>query len=364
MGNNGPEPTETDRCESDSKFIFIACNPASQQLCKKEIATSRQDLLPSFSRPGFLTYKLDGDLPPRFDLPLTFARSFGWSLEQIRSEPLENVAKRIRKIAFQQSASHIHIWQRDWADKDLPQDAVEPTEIPELAKMAACPESKYVINQVAEADQQILDVVRIDPEHWWAGWHVSGTIAQRWPGGIPDLPKPETMISRAYLKTCEALSWSGINIARHDVCAEIGSAPGGSCQRLLELGARVIAIDPADLDPRIATHKHLTHLKMRGRDVAHKNLSKVSWLLVDSNVAPVQTLDTVEALATSRHTRIRGLLLTLKFSKPAMVEELGSYVQRVRSWGYRFVKTRQLAYGRREVLLMALKQKSVRRFRG
>ena len=347
-----------------SRFVYIVCNPDSQALCKKEIASSCPQLAPAFSRPGFLTYKLTSDLPDRFNLPLTFARSYGWSELKVDSESLREVQEKVLEVVQRRNAKHIHVWQRDWVDKTKDQPSVSDVEVAKLAEMLESGKRGPKINRVTEADQLIVDVIRVDSGLWWIGWHKAGSLQQRWPGGIPILPNPEKMISRAYMKTCEALMWSGVNVTRGDTCAEIGSAPGGSCQRLLELGADVIAIDPADLDKSIQKHKRLVHLKMRGKEVPHRDLAKVSWLLVDSNVTPTHCLDTVEALTSSQHTRFRGLLLTLKFSKPEMVEGLPSFVERVKSWGFKFVKTRQLAYGRHEVFLLALKQKSVRRFRG
>lgn len=347
-----------------SRFVYVVCNPESQVLCKNEISNSCPQLTPSFSRPGFLTYKLTADLPDRFNLPLTFARSYGWSDSQIKSESLDEVQQKILEVVAKHSAKHIHVWVREWNDKTKTQPSAADIEIAKLSESLNSGKKGPRINKVTEADQLIVDVIRIEAGYWWIGWHKAGSIPQRWPGGIPELPEPEVMISRAYMKTCEGLMWSGINVTRGDTCAEIGSAPGGSCQRLLELGADVVAIDPADLHESIRKHKRLTHLKMRGKEVPHRSLSKVSWLLVDSNVTPTHALDTVEALSSSEHTRFRGLLLTLKFSNPDMVDELDTHVQRVKAMGYKFVKTRQLAYGRREIFLLALKQKSVRRFRG
>ncbi|MGI9516836.1 MAG: SAM-dependent methyltransferase, partial [Pirellulaceae bacterium] len=220
------------------------------------------------------------------------------------------------------------------------------------------------VNQMAEPDAHVLDVIRIDDGQWWLGNHVAGATAQRWPGGIPLLRTPQRLISRAWLKTAESIAWSGITISRDDVCAEIGSAPGGSCQRLLELGAKqVIAIDPADMDSELSKDRRIQHIKKRGREVPHRQLSDVTWLFADSNVAPVHTLDTVEGLVTGTKTNFRGLVLTLKFNDASMLDQIGGWIDRVKSWGFSYVRTRQLAWGRQEICLVALRQKSVRRFR-
>ncbi len=289
--------------------------------------------------------------------------NFGWSLNSLQTENPSEILQRILLYAEQHHVAHVHVWARDWVDRirenPSPADGELPAVIETLTQASVCPP----VNQVAAADQRVLDVCWVDPGCWWLGWHIAGTIPQRWPGGIPSLKVPASLVSRAYLKTSEALLWSAIPIQPGDVCAEIGSAPGGSCQRLLELGVQVIAIDPAELDPIIAKHPQVSHLQMRGRDVRHRKLSEVSWLLVDSNVTPNHTLDTVEELVAGQHTHFRGLLLTLKMAQLELANQLDAHVQRVKSWGFGYVKTRQLAYGRQEVCLMALRQKSVRRFR-
>ena len=288
----------------------------------------------------------------------------GWSLDQIKDGSVEQIISGIRKIAQEKDAAHIHVWSREWLDHK--KDSTSQSELEVELMIAALNKAKtnWPVNQETKPDERVADLIRIDSGHWWLGWHIAGSIAQRWPAGVPPLRIPDSMVSRAYLKTSESLLWSGISPSNRDTCIEIGSAPGGSCQRLLESGAKVIAVDPADLDPVIAGNRRVTHLKMRGHQVPYRSLSGVSWLLADSNVAPKHTLDTVEAMVGAKNTRFRGLLLTLKFSKIDQADELPAYVQRVNSWGFQFVKTRQLAYGRQEVCLMGLKQKSVRRFRG
>jgi 23S rRNA (cytidine2498-2'-O)-methyltransferase len=346
-----------------SEFVFTACNPDSQASCKHEMATNWPELSLAFSRPGFLTWKCARQFPPRFDLSLTFARTFGWSLHSLSADSPATLLPEVISASRQLNCQHIHVWTRGAVCEPGQRAPDGQLAVSELQQLLAGESRLPPVNHVAGADQNVLDVILIDPGRWWLGWHVSGSIPQRWPGGIPPLQPPPDMISRAWLKTAEALLWSGISVKPGDVCAEIGSAPGGSCQRLLQSGATVLAIDPADLDPAVAGHPAVTHLRMRGRDVPHRRLSKVKWLLVDSNVTPAQTLDTVEGLTLGKQTRFRGMLITLKYSQPGRFDELNSIVQRVQSWGYSYVKTRQLAYARQEVCLMALRHKSVRRFR-
>lgn len=74
---------------------------------------------------------------------------------------------------------------------------------------------------------------------------------------------------------------------------------------------------------------------------------------MDANVAPKYTLDTVEAIVTQPEVRIEGLLLTLKLTDLALAAELPLFHKRIRSWGYRRVRARQLAFNRQEVCVVA-----------
>jgi 23S rRNA (cytidine2498-2'-O)-methyltransferase len=73
------------------------------------------------------------------------------------------------------------------------------------------------------------------------------------------------------------------------------------------------------------------------------------------NVAPQYTLDTVEAIVAHPEVEIRGLLLTLKLLDWSLAAEIPNYLDRIRSWGYRDVKVRQLSHNRQEVCVCAQK---------
>jgi 23S rRNA (cytidine2498-2'-O)-methyltransferase len=83
--------------------------------------------------------------------------------------------------------------------------------------------------------------------------------------------------------------------------------------------------------------------------------------MVDSNVAPKSTLDTVEHIVTNRQVRVRGMLLTLKLPDWKLADDVPAYVERIRSWGYRHVNVRQLAFNRQEITLAAVRSRAALR---
>jgi len=135
------------------------------------------------------------------------------------------------------------------------------------ARYSRAGDRKVSANQIAQANDLILDVVMVEPNEWWFGFHYATTTAGRWPGGVPKIDASQEVISRAYFKLDEALRWSGIKINPGDVCAEIGSAPGGACQLLLEQEAIVIGVDPAEMETEVLEHTNFTHIRRRGNEV-------------------------------------------------------------------------------------------------
>ncbi len=177
------------------------------------------------------------------------------------------------------------------------------------------------------------------------------------PGGLRDVALPSDAVSRAYLKMDEALDWSGLPIRAGQLFVEIGCAPGGASQALLARGLNVIGIDPASVDPRVLEHPRFTHIRKRGADVRRRDFRGVSWLAADMNVAPQYTLDTVEEIVTHEAVNIRGLILTLKLVEWNLADEIPAYLERVRRWGYKHVRARQLAHNRQEICVAALRRR-------
>src|SRR5690606_30305153 len=91
--------------------------------------------------------------------------------------------------------------------------------------------------------------------------------------------------------------------------------------------------------------------------------SHIRWLAADINQAPKFTLDAVEKVVTGEGSTIRGLVLTLKLATwdLATAELLDAYAARVRGWGYRDVRFKQLVHNRRELCLVALRSRGQRR---
>ncbi len=358
------------------QFIFVSCQHGAEAACKSELERSHSELRFAFSRPGFLTYKIAGKLPKNFVLHSTFARAYGWSCGKTTGSDSQSMVPQVVEMLSGLPLDQLHVWQRDSAIPGHRGFEPFPTALAEVigeeilgALQAIPPEEKSTsekrstrktklkLNVHAKPEQIVGDVIIVEPGEWWVGWHAAASVSSRWPGGIPDLNRDDGVINRAYYKLAEAIKWIQLPIRKQDLCIDLGSAPGGAAQYLLERGAHVVAVDPADLDESIADDPNLLHMKMRSKDVPKKDLKGARWLVADLNVAPNYTLDTVEDFVTNQHINLRGLILTLKLTKWELADELGELRERVKAWGFDIVKTRQLAFNRREVCLAAVKDK-------
>jgi 23S rRNA (cytidine2498-2'-O)-methyltransferase len=352
-------------------FLFTVCQRGAEHVLKQEVAREHPNFRFAYSRPGFVTFKLPEGEPLDEDAELrcVFARTHGFSLGKVQGDTAERLAAAVWQLAGERAFDHVHVWQRDAA---LPGDGGFEPGLTPLAeevgqviaqRMPAAPHrpGPLLVNRVAKAGHRILDCLLVEPDQWWIGWHRASSMPSRWPGGVPKIELPAEAASRTYLKTSEALLWSRLPIQPGDRCVEIGSAPGGSCQALLERGLHVIGIDPAEMDPAVLEHPNYTHIRARTASLKRSEFRGVRWLTVDSNVAPAHTLDEVEHIVTNRQVHVRGMLLTLKMPDWSLAEAIPEYLQRIRSWGYHYVNARQLAFDRQEICVAALQSRELRR---
>jgi 23S rRNA (cytidine2498-2'-O)-methyltransferase len=342
-------------------FIFVICQKGAEAATKQEILANHTNLKLSFSRPGFLTFKVDeaNPLPIRFSLKSTLARTYGWSSGKLAGDDAGTLIDELLETELFSSADRVHLWQRDIL---LPgKNGFEPG-VSVLAKeLSSQIDSKSGrsdhVNQYAAANELVFDIVLVEPNEWWLGFHYATTAAGRWPGGAPKFDVTKEVFSRAYFKLKEALMWSGIKIGKSDVCAEIGSAPGGACQLLLESGCEVIGIDPAEMEAEILENPNFTHIRGRGYEVKRKDFKTVDWLMADLNVDPQGTVDAVSEIAAHDSVKLKGMVLTVKLSDWSAVSDVPKMMKQVRELGFQVVKARQLAFNRREFCLVAIKNK-------
>lgn len=348
-----------------SEFLFVSCQVGAEKALKADLAQHHPNLKFAFSRPGFVTFKCDGDWDDSQPLKSVFVRTFGRSVGSLK-EASDNIDSFV-ELFPDQEYRHLHVWQRDTrvpGDRRFePFHTPEALEVGQQIKAATSKFENVAVNRTAKKGDVVADLIMVDSDLWFAGWHQANSIPSRWPGGVPPLHAREDMVSRAYLKMQEALRWSRLPLAEGDVCVELGSSPGGSCQALLERGLHVIGIDPAIMDERVLSHENFTHIRARAADIKRKEFANVRWLISDANIDPISVLESIEDIVTNRRVNLQGMLITLKLLNWSMADSIEEYLARIRSWGFRHVRARQLAFNGREICVLATKNKAQSRLR-
>jgi 23S rRNA (cytidine2498-2'-O)-methyltransferase len=381
-----------------AQFVFMTCRTGAEGALKAEVARTEPMWRLAFSRPGFLTWKVPSERPVEArqlaERNWTLAHTHGISLGRLAGTELSSLLDQLWghdglvasgmnpppsgiSEPFGETIGDVHVWQREQHAPDDPSvDAIvtplaleidqairdaAPESCAKLRKRRASSERPPGRRRPTEQGALVLDIVLIEPGEWWVGCHRAITSCQRWAGGAIPVRMPAHAVSRAYVKLEEALAWSELPLTPGDECVEIGCAPGGASQALLDHGLFVTGVDPADVDPAVLEYPRFRHLRKRGHEVRRKEFVGVRWLAADMNIAPDATLDTVEAIVTHPGVSIRGLILTLKFADWSDAGRLGDFAKRVRGWGYRDVRVRQLVTGGQEVCLAALRRKTLRR---
>jgi 23S rRNA (cytidine2498-2'-O)-methyltransferase len=346
-----------------ARFLFVIAQPGSERPLKNEIAREHPELRFAFSRPGFVTFRLPDEPRRDFELRSVFARTWGHSLGKVGGADDAQLARDAWQLVGGripgEPLRHVHVWQRERA---LPGDEGYDGAGDKLARVIGArlieqrperSEPPPTVNGVAAAGEPVLDCVLVERDEWWLGWHRAESPETRWPGGVPPIALPARLISRAYFKIVEALEWSELPISQGDRCVEIGSSPGGSCLALLERGLLVTGIDPAEMAAEVLAHPGFTHVRARAKEVKRSVYRDCRWLVMDANVAPSYTLDTLDGVLTHGGARPEGLVLTLKLTDPKLAEKLPQIGERIRQYGYRRVRLRQLAFNRQEICAVA-----------
>jgi 23S rRNA (cytidine2498-2'-O)-methyltransferase len=117
--------------------------------------------------------------------------------------------------------------------------------------------------------------------------------------------------SRAYLKLWEAFTVLGIRPAPGDLCLDLGSSPGGWTWVLQSCGARVISVDKAALEPRIAELPGVEVRRESAFGLDPRSVGPVDWLCSDVVCYPERLLGLVERWIASG--QVRRFLCTIKF---------------------------------------------------
>jgi 23S rRNA (cytidine2498-2'-O)-methyltransferase len=346
--------------DSGTGFLLCGCQPGAEAALRGRVAEVVTGLKPAAWRRGVVTFRTADGVrasTARVEAESVFARAVMHSLGQVTGDDVATVVREAVALARAKGIEpqNVHVWHR-----------VTPVGRGAPEALTAAADARAILLDVlgldlslpaeAEAGSHVLDCVIDSESRWWVGWHTADSVPSRWPGGFhpaafSELPKG--IVSRAWLKLDEAVRVFEIPLAAGQRAIELGAAPGGACQRLLEAGLHVVGVDPALVDTVVSSRPRFTQWRMRAREVPLDKFRGCDWLVADMNIDPQSTLASLGRAATARGVKLQGIIATLKIPDWARAAELSGWLTTIRSWGFE-PRARQLSTSGREVCVVAL----------
>jgi len=139
----------------------------------------------------------------------------------------------------------------------------------------------------------------------------SPNCSSAFPNGEVQFIEDRTVPSRAYLKLWELFTLLDQRPGPGDFCLDLGASPGGWTWVLQRLGARVLSIDKAPLDPSIARLPNIEERRESAFALDPKSVARVDWLFSDVVCYPKRLLTLVKKWLEAGS--VRRFACTIKF---------------------------------------------------
>ena len=165
------------------------------------------------------------------------------------------------------------------------------------------------------------------------------------PGGRQRFKKPKDAPARSALKLTEALAWLGHGPQAGEVCVDLGAAPGGWSQVLLERRCHVVAIDPGRIAPHLVGR--LEHLRTNA--FTFEPEIPADWVLCDMAYRPLEVAGLLAKWGRRRWAQF--LLANIKLPMNRRVDMLARVREILTTGGWTGLRMRQLYHDRDEVTL-------------
>jgi len=313
---------------NEELFYYFNTNLECEDLLKKEVELFFPELRLSYSRPCFLTFKGSAFFKDRiFKRQWFFARRVGVSLGRTNGSEIE--AKAHRKYEENKYRT-IHVWNANLTQ-------YKSTDLPTFS--------------LSESDSEmILDVIKVRTDEFWIGEHRHFAHISPFAGGDPQIVLPESASSRAYLKWAEVFAhFSKLSQVKATI-VELGAAPGGGSQFLVEQNFKVVAIDPG-----LMKYEGARYLQMPVQDINRKtidNPQSVVGMAVDMNLSPLQSAK--ETLRVqSYYPELQWVIINLKMTKVELIDALKKIEKQFRDSLFPNISFLSLPSHKREVMLIA-----------
>jgi 23S rRNA (cytidine2498-2'-O)-methyltransferase len=194
--------------------------------------------------------------------------------------------------------------------------------------------------------EQILSVVLASTVGYLGLSRAADNLSD-WAGGVRRFKWEQDQISRAEFKLLEALEVFKLRVPPNGVALDLGAAPGGWTRILRQNGMQVTAVDPGDLDPRIAVDSLVRHIRQTAQGYLPRTRETFDVILNDMRMDARDSAHIM--LSALNHLRESGwALLTLKLPERKAEVVAASALAMLRE-GCQVIGARQLFHNRSEI---------------
>lgn len=217
--------------------------------------------------------------------------------------------------------------------------------LPELLESALSPALNKRQCDASTADR-LVQVWIVETGRVWIGVTATTQTLSHVAGGRTKLKRPADAVSRSGLKLEEAIHWVGVGPERGDLCADLGSAPGGWTQVAVGRGASVIGVDPAKMKVDLPK-KRFEHLQKSAFEYAPPET--LDWVICDMAWRPLEVAQLLAKWA--RRIWARQMIVNFKLPMVQKAQMLSQILKVLEKAGWQNLKARQLFHDRDEVTI-------------
>ncbi len=194
--------------------------------------------------------------------------------------------------------------------------------------------------------EQVFSVM-LTPAEGYLGVSRAADNLSDWAGGVRRFKWEKEQISRAEFKLLEAMEVFKLRVPVDGAALDLGAAPGGWTRILRQHGLRVTAVDPGDLDQRIAADPLVRHIRQTTQGFLPRADAQFDVILNDMRM---DARDSAQIMLSALE-RLRDdgwALLTLKLPERKAETVAAAALVMLRE-GCQVIGARQLFHNRSEI---------------
>lgn len=170
-----------------------------------------------------------------------------------------------------------------------------------------------------------------------------------WAGGMHRFAREPEQVSRAEFKLLEAFAVFGIDLPPRGRALDLGASPGGWTRVLRQRGQYVTAVDPGDLDPRLADDSGIRHMRMTAEAYLRADPDRYDVIVNDMRMDARDSARLMLAYAAALYPH-GHVIMTLKLPAQKRQPVIDQALALLRQ-AYVVAGARQLFHNRSEITL-------------